>query len=144
MSYRGKGDRRFLDYHYGLDPDWWCIDIDAVEVCAICRRPLQLTETTRDPQKATSILRQLARDSSLPAVLVILPDGDDAFSGDERVRWRWVEPVDRSPRGWQTETLADYFRDCVGAIRDAHRTEAHPPAVLAAAIDEKDPRTWWR
>ena len=69
------------------------IDLDAIEVCHDCRQPLMLLELARDvgqPFKATTILRELALRSQVPAALCFYTvDGSNDIA---RFRLRSVEP----------------------------------------------------
>jgi hypothetical protein len=56
-------------------------DLDGIEACHVCRRPLALIETTRETGrvKPTTVLRQLGRAANVPAFLIYYlsdPDGD--------------------------------------------------------------------
>lgn len=125
MTFRGNGDRRFNDWHYSLPRDWWYIDLDGMEVCSRCRRPLLLYEVTRDPQKATTILSRLSQAADIPAVLMLLPDGDEPLADDTVVRWRLL-----GAREWSHASLLGW-KDHLAHLRAAHDASAHTTAAVA-------------
>ena len=126
MSYRGKTDRRFNDWHYTLPVDWWYIDLDGVEVCRQCRSPLLLYEVTRDPNKAVTILARLAAMAGIPAVLMLLPDETEAPQLDESsvVRWNLI-----GSKVWTRDTLASW-RAWLADLRAEHSAEHHPRRLV--------------
>jgi hypothetical protein len=119
MSYRGKGDRRFNDYHYSWPTDWWYIDLDGIEVCRRCREPLLFYEVTRDPEKATSILYRLCVRANLPGLLLLVPDGSEPFTDETMVSWRAI-----GTRPWLDGPLSD-LKESVRVLRNDHDQEAH-------------------
>ena len=93
MMWRGRGDRRYNDWHYTLARHFDYIDIDGADVCHQCRDVLLLTEVTRDPAKATTIIRKLATRAHLPSVLIILPDEPTILIDTTPIMWRWLTPT---------------------------------------------------
>lgn len=71
-------DRTVQDWHRQLkdahgEPltKWKAIDLDLMGYCHICRDPLYLIESTTNEQKATTVMRALARRAQLPAFVVL-------------------------------------------------------------------------
>lgn len=116
MSWRGKGDRRFNDCHYSWPKEWDYIDLDGLEVCHRCRESLLLYEVTRNGDKATSILRRLAVRAQVPALLLLVPDGNEPFTDETPVSWKAVVGWD----DWHEGSLADLRVQVVQVIRDEH------------------------
>jgi len=121
MTWRGRGDRRYNDWHYTLPPHFDYIDIDGADVCHLCRDVLLLTEVTRDPAKTTTIIQKLAKRADLPSVLIILPDEPTILIDTTSIMWRWLtpkyEPIHRGP-------LSEWMREIKG-IHACHNIAAH-------------------
>jgi len=93
------------------------IDLDAIEVCAMCKQPLALIELAQDvgqSGKATTIIRRLARLANLPAFLVFYSkDGSDTIIG---FRVQQVAPE----RGKQQSMTPGEYVEFLCALRDGH------------------------
>lgn len=64
-------DRTVQEWHRVSFPSTsWAIDLDLLGACNRCREPLYLIESTTNPNKPVSILRNLARRSQLPAFII--------------------------------------------------------------------------
>jgi hypothetical protein len=124
LRYRGMTDRRYQDWHYTLPQDWDFIDLDGLDCCRRCREPLLLTESSKDPNKATSIMRRLAERADVQAVLIIMPGGDQALTDDSLVRWRFVYPNGE----WRKGSLSEWKAQ-LGALRSSHRCALHALAL---------------
>ena len=80
-------DRTVQDWHRRTFPgDWGAIDLDLLGYCPQCYRGLYLIESTTNPEKYTSVLRRLARDSGVPALLVI-------HNCQQPTHGRWLFPA---------------------------------------------------
>lgn len=98
------------------------IDVDSIEVCQACSRPLMLLEVARDVGqtfKPTTILVELARRSDVPAALVFYlagPDGDIA-----RFRVRQLAPN-------RTRELVLYPREYAAWLQSLRERHTCTPA----------------
>lgn len=64
-------DRTVQDWHrHSFPATAWAIDLDLLGACNRCREPLYLIESTTNPNKPVTILRNLARRSELPAFII--------------------------------------------------------------------------
>jgi len=94
----GTRDLTYSRWHRDIEPIDQCtlpyIDIDSVEYCHLCKKPLALVETAQDVGqafKATTVLRNLAAKANLPAYLVFYRK-DPAAGKIDRFRLRQVYP----------------------------------------------------
>jgi hypothetical protein len=64
-------DRFVQHWHRRVFPtDWWAIDVDLVGVCKKCRRPLYWIESTTNPNKPLTIMRQI-ESPGVPGIVII-------------------------------------------------------------------------
>lgn len=63
----------FSHWHRGLDPRYKFLDVDWVEFCDVCSKPLALMEIALDvgKWKPTTVLEHLAKRSNLPAFCIL-------------------------------------------------------------------------
>lgn len=91
----GTRDQTFSRWHRYPTLPRWCkaIDLDFLEFCAFCKRPLALIELAQDvgqETKPTTVLQQLSQMSGVPAYCIL-------YTGEEpdviiAARIRRVEP----------------------------------------------------
>lgn len=107
-------DRTVQDWHrQAFDRDCWAIDLDLMGVCRSCRQPLYLIESTTNPAKPTSILRNLGERAAVPA-LVVWHDTHN-ITGAQQV---WPHPLLRKLTEPDLRAYLTWLRVQHG--RDAH------------------------
>lgn len=81
-------DRTVQDWHrVTFHRDWWAMDLDLMGACRSCYEPLYLIESTTNPNKATTMLRGLAKRADVPALVI--------YHRDRRIiRGRQIWPSD--------------------------------------------------
>lgn len=108
--------RTIEDEHEPLD----YIDIDAVEYCHNCKKPLALIELAQDigqKNKPTTVTRILARRADIPAYLVFYKKNQEEQIEGFRVRMV-------SPRwGKEKEMSVDEYVNFLFSLREKHREE---------------------
>ena len=131
-------------HRYFLDDNDKMIDLDGVDYCHLCFKPLVLIETAMDvgqPNKPTTVLRSLAEKSETLALCVLytVSDGTNSLTGCEctsralipycdhgisafRVRRVWPKPD--NPWAWKCMTPRE-FRERLHQIRMIHLQAEH-------------------
>jgi hypothetical protein len=119
--HRPEAIRRFLPYE---DAEaLTCIDVDAVEACGDCSRPLALFELARDvgqAWKATTIVAELARLANVPAYLVLY-----RVAGDDIARFRTRQVAPRRSR--ELELAPAEYAAWLQSLRERHTCAAAVP-----------------
>ena len=94
----GTRDLTFSKWHRPPNLPDFCsaIDIDFLEYCSVCGKPLALIETARDvgqPYKPTTVLKRLSVVSGIPAYLILYKI-ELAVIGNCRVKRVWPNPTE--------------------------------------------------
>lgn len=117
----GNRDLTFSRWHRALPDFCTCIDLDFLEYCQHCRRPLALIEIARGHHgsiKPTTVLRQLAIAAGIRAYLVLYDLDESVASGIKSVvRAQRIEP---DPTNMREMPLSD-FGSCIENIHQAHK-----------------------
>lgn len=119
--YEGSRDRTFSRWHRKLPNRCTAIDLDFMEYCDKCKMPLALIELAQDvgqKNKPTTILKQLARVSGVPAFLIFYKiEEENEEIGDCRVQQIWPRftPI--------YETTKEGVENWIISIHDEHECE---------------------
>lgn len=113
---RFDGNGPYSDYHYKLHDDLTVIDIDWVEYCRYCRKPLALIETARDIGQDTKSADVLSRVGDLAGLPVWVALYRDTPNGIQAFRVRMVSPKQTM---WRAITAKQWF-DILCELRTCH------------------------
>ena len=96
----------YSDWHYAQHDDLTAIDIDWIEYCRYCRRPLALVETAHDvgQDKSADVLRRIGEMASIPVWTALSRE----VAGRQRFRVRRVFP--ESGAGWRDLSSVEWYQ----------------------------------
>lgn len=116
--YTGPRERTFSRWHRTLPDRCTAIDLDFLEYCRRCRKPVMLIEIARDvgqAYKPTLVLRELSKLSGVPAFLILYKiDVENEMIGDCRVARIWPDPTSMHP------LTRDKVRGLIVRMHDEH------------------------
>ncbi len=136
MSERERTGHRDLTYsawHRTLDPSLHYIDLDDVEFCAVCKKPLALIEVARDSGqwKPASVTWTLAKLAGLPAWCILYRVDEEGQIVSFRVR--------RLPETQFDMLTPEEYEDLLLNLRKKHTCkEARRPKQPKSDVMHKD------
>lgn len=121
----GTRDLAYSQWHRLQGDHLAYIDIDSLEYCNICKRPLALIELAQDvgqQHKSTSVMKRLAFMSNLPAYLVLYKK--PAVDASEILGFRVKQLLPFQAADFLIMTPIEY-RSFLNQLRDEHLRQVH-------------------